>query len=86
MDNDYTSVTEIAGDEVTAEQIERLCRHYYWAGMYCSDKDVIEVACGSRGLGYLQGIARSLEAGDFSHEILSVARRNYGERILHKTV
>ena len=78
MNNDYVSVTEIAGDEVTQEQIDRLCNRYYWAGQYCSGKDVVEAACGSgQGLGYLSGIANSLEAGDYSDEILSIARRHY---------
>lgn len=31
MDDDYVSVTEIAGDEVTQEQIDRLCNRYYKA-------------------------------------------------------
>jgi len=82
MDNDYVSVTEIAGEEVTQEQVDRLCNRYYWAGQYCADKDVVEVACGSgQGLGYLSGLARSLEAGDYSDAILAIARRHYGERI-----
>ena len=83
MRDDYISVTEIAGDEVTQEQVDRLCNRYYWAGRYCADKDVVEAACGSgQGLGYLAGTARSLEAGDYSDEILSIARRHYGERVL----
>ena len=82
MDEDYVSVTEIAGDEVTQEQVDRLCNRYYWAGQYCRDKNVVEAACGSgQGLGYLAGIARSLEAGDYSDEILSITRRHYRERI-----
>ncbi len=82
MSSNYISVTEIAGDEVTQEQIDRLCNRYYWAGKYCADKDVVEVACGSgQGLGYLSGIAKSLEAGDYSDEILSIAQQHYGERI-----
>jgi len=82
VDNDYISVTEVAGDEVTQEQVDRLCKRYYWAGQYCSGKDVVETACGSgQGLGYLSGIAKSLEAGDYSDEILSIARRYYGDRI-----
>ena len=32
-------------------------------------------------VGYLAGIARSLDAGDYSEEILDIARRHYGERI-----
>ena len=82
MDNDYVSVTEIAGDEVTQEQIDRLCNRYYWAGQYCYGKDIVEAACGTgQGLGYLTGIARSLDAGDYSDEILSIARRHYLDRI-----
>lgn len=81
--NDYISVTEIAGDEVTQEQVERICHRYYWAGQYCRGKDVIEAACGTgQGLGYIAGLARSLRAGDFSEEILMIARRHYGTRFL----
>ena len=82
MDNDYVSVTEIAGDEVAQEQVDRLCNRYYWAGQYCAWKDVVEAACGSgQGLGYLSKIARSLEAGDYSPQILDIARQHYGDRI-----
>lgn len=83
MTTDFISVTEIAGDEVTQEQADRLCNRYYWAGRYCSGKDVVEAACGpGQGLGYLGGIARSLEAGDYSDAILAIARRHYGNRIV----
>jgi len=82
MDNDYVLVTEISGDEVMQEQIDRLCNRYYWAGQYCTGKDVVEVACGTgQGLGYLSGIAGSLNAGDYSDEILYIARRHYADRI-----
>jgi hypothetical protein len=43
--NDYLSVTEISGDEVSQEQVDRLCNRYYWARKYCKDKDVAEAAC-----------------------------------------
>ena len=83
MQIDYVSVTEIAGDEVSQEQVDRLCNRYYWAGQYCKDKDVLEVACGTgQGLGYLSGIAKSLEAGDYSQDILKIARQHYGDRII----
>lgn len=85
VDKDYVSVTEIAGDEVSREQVDRLCNRYYWVGQYCFGKDVVEAACGSgQGLGYLAGIARSLEAGDYSDEILFIARRYYEKRIALK--
>ena len=82
LDADFISVTEIAGDEVAREQVQRLCNRYYWAGQYCKDKDVLEVACGSgQGLGYLAGLAHTLEAGDYSGSLLDIARKHYGNRI-----
>ena len=47
---------------------------------------MVEAARGSgQGLRYLSGIiVRSLEAGDYSDEILSIARRHYGKRIALK--
>ena len=82
MHKDYASVTEIAGDDVTLEQINRLCSRYYWAGQYCADKDIVEAACGTgQGLGYINDVAKSLDAGDYSDDILSIARRYYGDRI-----
>jgi SAM-dependent methyltransferase len=79
---DFLSVTELAGDEVTLEQVDRLCHRYYWAGGYCLGKDVLEAACGTgQGAGYLAGLARSYIAGDYSEEILRIARNHYGGRI-----
>jgi ubiquinone/menaquinone biosynthesis C-methylase UbiE len=78
----YLDVTELSGDEVTQEQVERMCHRYYWAGSYSRGKDVLECACGSgQGLGYLQGIALSFKAGDFSNELLERARKHYCQRI-----
>lgn len=85
MNTDYISVTEISGDEVTHEQIERLCSRYYWAANYCTGKDVVEAACGTgQGLGYLSKISNTFEGGDFSAEILKIARNYYGEKIILK--
>jgi len=82
MARDYLSVTEIAGDNVTVEQVDRMCQRYYWAGNYCQGKDVLEVACGTgQGAGYLAGLASSYRAGDYSDKILEIARAHYGERI-----
>lgn len=41
MDNDYISVTEIAGEEITQEQVDRLCNRYYWVRQYCTGKDML---------------------------------------------
>ena len=82
MSADYLAVTELSGDDVTHEQIMRMCHRYYWAGAYCRDRDILEAACGTgQGAGYLSGLARSYRAGDFSEEILKIARSHYGERI-----
>ena len=82
MSVDYLSVTELSGSYVSQEQIERICNRYYWAGKYCINKDVLEVACGTgQGLGYLLKIAKSLNAGDYSKKILKIAQEHYGNRI-----
>ncbi len=75
-------MTELAGDEVSQEQVQRICNRYYWAGEYCIGKDVLEAACGTgQGLGYLAKYARTLIAGDYSQEILNIARSHYQDRM-----
>ena len=79
---DYSTVTELSGDDITQEQLERLCHRYYWAGTYCKDKDVVEVACGTGpGVGYLDSLAKSFSAGDYTPGILEIAQKHYGDRI-----
>lgn len=78
----FQDVTEIAGEPVSTEQIDRLANRYQWAATYCDRRDVIEAACGSGpGLGLLLSRAASLEAGDVSEEILEKARQHYGKRV-----
>jgi len=80
---EFSEVTELAGSEITVEQLERMSHRYGWAAGYCRGKDVVEVACGSgQGLGVLSRVSRSLEAGDYSEDTLRVARAHYGSRIL----
>ncbi len=82
MELDFLSVTELAGDEVSQEQIQRLCNRYYWAGTYCEGKDVLEAACGTgQGLGYLAERTRSISAGDYTADIIKIAKDYYGDRI-----
>ena len=82
MNKDYSSVTEIAGDEISQEQLDRLCHRYYWSGQYCKGKDALEAACGTGpGLGYLSGIAKNLVAGDYDAKILDIALNHYKDRI-----
>jgi len=79
---DFLTVTELSGDEVSQEQIDRISRRYKWAAKYCEGKDVVEVACGTgQGLGLLAATARSLVAGDVSESILAIAKRHYGNRL-----
>jgi ubiquinone/menaquinone biosynthesis C-methylase UbiE len=82
METNFLTVTELADDKVTKEQVIRLCNRYYWAEKFCSGKDVVEAGCGTgQGLGYLASIAKSFEAGDYDCSILSIAQKNYGNRI-----
>ena len=78
----FIDVSELAGDEVSAEQVDRLCHRYFWAARYCAGKDVAEAACGSgAGLGMLSSTAKSFRAGDISDPILERVRAHYGDRI-----
>jgi len=79
---DYRSVTEIAGEWISEEQLTRLIHRYHWAVPHLEGKDVVEVACGTGpGLGIIQRYARSLQAGDLSPEILAITRSHYGTRV-----
>ena len=81
MTTNFVSVTEISGDDVTREQVDRLARRYYWAADYCRGKDVLEVACGAaQGLGYLASAARSVSVGDYSRPLLQIAKQHYNGR------
>jgi SAM-dependent methyltransferase len=81
-ETDFLAVTELAGSEVSAEQVERICRRYYWAADYCTGKDVLEAACGTgQGLGYIASVAKSVVGGDYSQPILDIARSHYANRI-----
>lgn len=79
---DFHALTEIAGTEVSREQVERLCHRYVWAARQCRGRDVIEAACGTgAGLGLLADVSRSLRAGDYDQSNLAVVRKHYGDRI-----
>jgi SAM-dependent methyltransferase len=79
---DFVVLTEVAGDGVSLEQIDRLARRYYWAADYCRARTVAEVACGSgQGSGYLASQARFFTAGDFSPALLSIAAAYYRGRV-----
>ncbi|MFQ5444701.1 MAG: class I SAM-dependent methyltransferase, partial [Nitrospinales bacterium] len=79
---DFSTVTELSGDEVSREQVQRIANRYYWSASFCEGKDVLEVACGTgQGLGFLKSKARFLVAGDFSEEVLQVTWKHYAGRL-----
>lgn len=79
---DFSTVTELAGDSVTLEQVSRAVNRYTWIASFCKGKDVVDVACGTGpGLGLVARVARSLVAGDISPGLLAQARAHYGDRV-----
>lgn len=74
---DYTTVTEISGEMVSKEQIQRMCNRYFWAGSYVKGKDILEVACGAgQGLNYFASLANQVVAGDISDALVEKAKMN----------
>ncbi len=39
---DYSTVTELAGDDSSREQVEQMCHRSRWVATYCDGNDVIE--------------------------------------------
>lgn len=80
--NNFTTVTEISGDDISSEQVERMVHRYQWAQKLSNGKDVIEVGCGTgQGLGLLLQSSNSVEGGDYSNELLSIASEYYQDRL-----
>ncbi|MEA3560877.1 MAG: class I SAM-dependent methyltransferase [Candidatus Omnitrophota bacterium] len=81
MGIDYSAVTEVPGNKVSREQLERMYHRYHFASQYCGDKDVLEIACGAgQGLGYLSEFAKRLVGGDVDKNILKLAQQHYHGR------
>lgn len=79
---DYTTVTEVPGVGASREQLARLYTRYAVAASHSERKDVLEVACGAgAGLGYLAARAARVVGGDYTEDLLRIARRHYGARI-----
>lgn len=79
---DYTTATEMAGEDISVEALCRVMDRYCWAGDFVDGMDTIEVGCGTGpGLGYLLGRAKTLRAGDVSWEMLRRVLDHYGERV-----
>ena len=82
METDYVHVTEVAGDDVSSEQVQRMYTRYSFARAYSQGKDVLELGCGSgQGLGLLASVARSVVGGDYSWPLLKGSKDHYKDRI-----
>lgn len=79
---DYSAVTEVSGEFVSQEQINRIAHRYIWASTFIEGLDVLELACGSgQGLGLLNQQAKSLTAGDITKSLVDIANNYYENRI-----
>jgi len=77
----YTTVTELPGQEASSEQLARLYHRYKFASQFCEGKDVFEVACGAGiALGYLARKARRVVGGDIDENNLKFAQEHYKGR------
>jgi len=82
MGIDYTNVTEVPGNQVTQEQMERMVHRYCFASNFADGKDVLEVACGAGlGLGYLAKKAKRVVGGDYTENLVKIAKDYYGQRL-----
>ncbi|MBN2121036.1 MAG: class I SAM-dependent methyltransferase, partial [Candidatus Omnitrophica bacterium] len=80
-DINYTTVTELPGQGIPKEQLQRLYSRYRFAAQFCEGKDVLEVACGGgMGLGYLAKKTRRVVGTDVDAEILKVPLEYYKDR------
>ena len=80
--HDFTSITEMPGSYLNAEQMMRITQRYHLAAALAQGKDVLEVACGAGiGLGVLQEAARSLAGCDYTLPVLTMAQAHYTQRV-----
>ena len=78
---EFSSVTEIAGYNVTSEQVQRMYARYRFAAQFVEGKDVLEVACGSgQGLGLMARTAKKVTGSDIDEKILAGAIEHYKSR------
>ncbi len=78
---DYSSVTEVAGEKASAEQLQRIYGRYYFAADFARDRDVLEIACGSgQGVGLLARRAKRVTGLDIDTKLLDRARAIYAAR------
>ncbi len=82
MNEDYSPVTEMAGNRASTEQLEMIHTRYHLAREYSREKDVLEAACGpGRGLGFLALAAKSVTGLDLTESFVTAASERYHGRI-----
>ena len=82
MSVDFTHVSESPGDFVSQEALSMLYTRYRFAADFCENKTVLEVACGPGfGLGYLTEASASVVGGDFTENLIRVAREHNDRRV-----
>jgi SAM-dependent methyltransferase len=73
---DYTSITELPGSALTAEQWARIHHRYTLAQRLAHGRAVLEVACGAGvALPVLASTARTVVGGDYTGYALAAARQ-----------
>ncbi len=76
----YHIITEAPGTKASKPQIEKTYQRYKFAAEIASNKDVLEVGCGTGiGLGYLAKYAKSVVGGDIDQVNIDIAQRTYCE-------
>lgn len=79
---DFTTVTEVPGELVSAQAIEMAVTRYRFAADRSTGRRVLEVACGPGiGLGLLASRASQVVGGDFTDGLVRQARAQYGSRV-----
>lgn len=85
--NDYSTVTELAGEAVSSEQILRMRHRYSWAAPFCKNKNVLEYACGTgQGINILlKAKPKALTVCDIMPSFIRRIKETYGARIVTST-
>lgn len=79
---DYSTVTEVVGEFVSAEAAAMARERYQFVADRADGQDVLEVSCGAgQGLGQVAARARTVVGVDITFASLVAARRHYGRRI-----
>ena len=77
MSDTFSHVTEIPGQSATEEQLSMILTRYSFAESYCSNKKVLEIACGSgTGLDMISKNAEIVVAGDIDNDLIKIAKQS----------